>query len=43
MRRRGFTIIELLAVVGILSILLTIVVTAAAGAMRDSREKSPRR
>ena len=39
MRRRGFTIIELLAVVGILSILLTIVVTAAAGAMRDSREK----
>lgn len=39
MRRRGFTIIELLAVIGILSILITIVTTAAAGALRESRVK----
>lgn len=39
MRRRGFTIIELLAVIAILSVLMTIVVTAAAGALRNSREQ----
>lgn len=38
MRRRGFTIIELLAVIGILSVLMTIVTTAAVGALRDSRK-----
>ena len=39
MRRRGFTIIELLAVIAILAILMTIVVTAAAGVFRASRAK----
>ena len=39
MRRRGFTIIELLAVIAILSVLMTIVVTAAAGVFRASRGK----
>lgn len=39
MRRRGFTIIELLAVIGILSILMTIVTTAAVGALQNSRYK----
>lgn len=39
MKRRGFTIVELLAVIAILSVLLTIVATAAAGAFRSSRAK----
>ena len=39
MRRRGFTIIELLTVVGIISILATIVVTASAGALRHARAR----
>ena len=39
MRRRGFTIIELLTVVGIIAILATIVVTASAGALRHARAR----
>lgn len=39
MRRKGFTIVELLMVVGILSVLMTIVTTAAAGALKQSRER----
>ena len=37
--RRGFTIIELVMVIAILGILLGIVTTAAAGAIRQAREK----
>lgn len=37
MKRRGFTIIELLAVVAIIAILLTIVVTAASGSIARAR------
>lgn len=39
MRRKGFTIIELLAVIAILSVLMTIVVTAASGVFKASRAK----
>ena len=39
MRRRGFTVIELLTVVGIIAILATIVVTASAGALRHARAR----
>ena len=39
MRRRGFTIIELLTVIGIIAILATIVVTASAGALRHARAR----
>ena len=39
MRRRGFTIIELLAVIAILAVLMTIIVTAASGVFRASRAK----
>lgn len=39
MRRRGFTIIELLTVVGIIAVLATIVVTASAGALRHARAR----
>ena len=39
MGRRGFTIVEMLMVVGILSVLLTIVTTAAVSSMRSSRAK----
>jgi len=39
MRRRGFTIVELLMVVGILSVLMTIVTTAATGAVKQARAR----
>ena len=39
MKRRGFTIVELLTVVGIISVLVTIVITAAAGAIRQARTR----
>lgn len=39
MKRRGFTVIELLTVVGIIAILATIVVTASAGAIRNARSR----
>ena len=35
--KKGFTIVELLMVVGILGILMTIVTTAAAGAVKQAR------
>ena len=37
MRRRGFTIVELLMVIGIIAVLSTIVTTAASGAMKQAR------
>ncbi len=37
MKRRGFTIVELMMVVGILAVLLTIVITAATGAIKQAR------
>ena len=37
MKRRGFTIVELLAVIAILAVLMTIIVTAATGVFRASR------
>lgn len=37
MRRKGFTIVELLMVIGILSVLITIVTTASAGAIKQAR------
>ncbi len=37
MRRKGFTIVELMMVVGILAVLLTIVVSAATGAIKQAR------
>ena len=39
MRRRGFTIVELLAVVGIIAVLVSIVVIASAGAIRQARTR----
>ena len=39
MKRGGFTIVELLMVVGILAVLMTIVTTAAAGALKQARAK----
>lgn len=39
MKRKGFTIIELLMVIAIISVLATIVTTASVSAMRSSREK----
>ena len=39
MKRKGFTIVELLMVVGILSVLITIVTTAAAGAVKQARAR----
>ena len=39
MRRHGFTIIELMTVVGIIAVLATIVVTASAGALRHARAR----
>lgn len=37
MKRRGFTIVEMMMVVGIVAVLLTIVVTAATGAIKQAR------
>ena len=37
--RRGFTIVEMLAVIGVIAVLMTIVVTAAAGSIKSSRSK----
>lgn len=39
MKRRGFTIIELMAVIGIISVLLGIVVTSVTGSIRRGREQ----
>ncbi len=39
MKRKGFTIVELLMVIGILSILLSIVTTAASESMRAARKR----
>ena len=39
MKRRGFTIVELLMVIGILAVLLTIVTTAASESMRAARKR----
>ena len=39
MKRKGFTIVELLMVVGILSVLVTIVTTAASGAIKQARAR----
>ena len=39
MKRRGFTIVELLMVIGIISVLITIVTTAASGAMKQARTR----
>ena len=37
--KNGFTIVEMLAVVGVIAVLISIIVTAAAGSTRSSREK----
>lgn len=37
--KKGFTIIELLAVIGILAVLITIVVNAAGGAIKNARSQ----
>lgn len=39
MNRKGFTIVELMMVVGVIAILMTIVTTASMSAMSSSREK----
>jgi len=39
MKRRGFTIVELMMVIGILSVLITIVTTAASGAVKQARAR----
>ena len=39
MHRKGFTIVELLMVVGILGVLMTIVTTAATGAIKQARAR----
>jgi prepilin-type N-terminal cleavage/methylation domain-containing protein len=39
MKRRGFTIVELLMVVGILAVLMTIVTTSAVGALKQARAR----
>jgi len=39
MRRRGFTLVELMIVVAVIAVLLTIVTTAASNAIHSSREK----
>lgn len=37
--KKGFTIVELLAVIGVLATLVTIVVSAAGGAMKNARDQ----
>jgi len=39
MNRRGFTIVELMMVVGVIAVLMTIVTTSAMSSIRGSREK----
>lgn len=39
MNRRGFTIVEMMMVVGVIAVLMTIVTTTAMSSMRGSREK----
>ena len=39
MNRRGFTIVELMMVIGVIAVLMTIVTTTAMSSMRGSREK----
>lgn len=39
MRRRGFTIVELMVVVAVIAVLMTIVTTASMNAIRSAREK----
>ena len=39
MKRKAFTLVELMVVVAVLAVLLTLVATAATGAIRASREK----
>lgn len=39
MRRRGFTIIELVMVIGILAVLVTLLITSTAGAMKEARNR----
>lgn len=39
MRKRGFTIVELLIVIAVIGVLVTITVIAAKGAMKSSRDK----
>jgi len=39
MKRRGFTIVELLMVVGIISILISVTVTAVGGSLKRGREQ----
>ena len=37
--KKGFTIVELLVVIGVLAVLMTIVVVAASGVQKGGREK----
>ena len=37
--RKGFTIVEMLAVIGVIAVLLSIIVTAASGVLKSSRSK----
>lgn len=39
MRRRGFTLVELMMVIAVIAVLMTIVTTASLGAIRSSRSK----
>ena len=39
MTKRGFTIVEMLAVVGVIAVLISIIATAASGSIRSSRSR----
>ena len=39
MKRRGFTLVELMIVISVLGILMTIVTTAAVNSIHSAREK----